>query len=215
MRSFSNLILFSALGFLFAGTTFAFAQNENTVAGRTVDQYVKQLNDPDRVVRLRAIRSLGALGEPAGDALTNGLNHQDAAVRYIAAVCLGRIAGPPLRKAKERLQVLADDETSLAVRIAASFALCRDGDVPEHLPLLVQTLKHPVRGVACSAAELIGQIGPDAAPAIEALEAAYKNNQPGTGKGDYHVGGASHNALRKVSPPDQANPRNAVSGENQ
>ena len=70
----------------------------------------------------------------------------------------------------------------------------------EDLPLLVETLAYPERGTACSAAELIGRIGPDAAAAIAPLEAAYSKHRPGAKGGDYHIGGAALNALRKLRP---------------
>lgn len=208
MRRSSTLILFSFVGSVFATTVLAQTataqtKSSRTIAGKTVDQYAQQLNDSDRVIRLRAIRSLGALGDSAGQALNAGLEHDDAAVRYIAAVELGRIGDQPLGQAKPRLKILAADQQSLSVRLAASYALCRAGEVSDHLPLLVTTLGHPIRGVACSAAELIGQIGPDAASAIEAMEVVYQKNQPGTRKGDPHLGGATANALRKLRGENQ------------
>ena len=168
------------------------------IAGQTIDGYAAKLNDANRVVRLRAARSLGAFGAAAGDAVRESLAHDDAAVRYIAAENLGRIGGKPLEQAKARLTELANDETSLAVRLAASFALCRAGSIEQHLPLLIETLRYPERGTACSAAELIGNIGPAAAAAIEPLEEVHEKNRPGAKGGDYHVGGAAMNALRKL-----------------
>ncbi len=169
-----------------------------TIAGKSIGQYAEQLADPDRVVRLRAARSLGAFGEKAGDALRRGLDHDDAAVRYVVAVHLGRIGGQPLELAQQNLDALAKDNSSLAVQIASSYALCCSGEVEQHLPLLIESLNNPIRGIACSAAELIGQIGPAASQAIDALNGIYKQNEPGTGKGDSHLGGAAQNALRKI-----------------
>jgi HEAT repeat protein len=171
-----------------------------TIAGQTIDDYAAKLKDENRIVRLRAVRSLGAFGVAAGDALRESLDHSDAAVRYLAAENLGRIGGKPLEQAKARLTELAEDETSLAVRLAASYALCRAGLVDQHLPLLIETLRYPERGTACSAAELIGNIGPSAAAAIKTLEVVHEKNRPGTKGGDYHVGGATMNALRKLRP---------------
>lgn len=187
------------VGLIFlAGTTIAAAQSATTVAGRSIEQCVAQLKSTDRVERLRAVRTLGAFGESAGESLGASLDHDDAAVRYLAAVQLGRIGGESLQASRERLQQLAADEASIAVRIAASFALCRSGDVDGHLPFLITSLQHPVRGICCSAAELIGQLGPDASQAVTALEATVEANRPGTRRGDSHLGGAAMNALRKI-----------------
>lgn len=182
---------------LFCTSIFA-ADDENRIAGKSVDDYSAQLDDDDRVVRLRAARSLGAFGASAGAALRESLDHKDAAIRYIAAVHLGNIGGKSLEQSTARLRVLASDSDSLAVRMAASYSLCRAGQVEKHLPVLIEALEYPERGTACSAAELIGAVGPDAAAAIGALQAVYEKNKPGAKGGDYHRGGAAMNALRKI-----------------
>ena len=184
--------------FLLFSIAQGWGEETQLVAGRTVDDYAAQINDDDRVVRLRAIKSLGAFGAAAGEVFSESLGHDDAAVRYIAAVHLGGIGGEPLENSKTRLSELAADETSLAVRLAASYALCRAGLLDQHLPLLIKTLDYPERGTACSAAELIASIGPSAAAAIQPLEAVYEKNRPGVKGGDYHIGGAAMNALRKI-----------------
>ncbi len=130
------------------------AEEVTLVAGHTVDHYVEQLQSEDRVVRLRAARSLGPFGAAAGEALRQALDHDDAAVRFIAAEQLGRIGGDSLEAAVGRLCELADDESSHAVRLAASFALCRHGLYDMHLPLLIESLDYPERGMACTAAYL-------------------------------------------------------------
>lgn len=189
---------FSLLFTLCLLTVTATGESPATVSGRTIDEYAALLDDTDRVVRLRAIKSLGAFGVDAGDAIRKGLEHDDAAMRYTAAVHLGRIGGKPLELAAARLAKLAADKKSHAVRMAASYALCETGNTAEHLPLLIESLSYPERGMACCAAELLGRLGPDAEAAIEPLEAAYAKHAPGTQGGDYHIGGAAKNALRKI-----------------
>ena len=174
------------------------AKEVTLVAGHTVDDYVEQLQSEDRVVRLRAARSLGPFGAAAGKALRQALDHDDAAVRFIAAEQLGRIGGDSLEAAVGRLCELADDESSHAVRLAASFALCRHGLYDMHLPLLIESLDYPERGTACTAAYLLGEIGPDAKGAQGPLEQTFEKNRPGGSEGDYHLGGAALNALRKI-----------------
>ena len=176
----------------------AVADEATLVAGRTLAEYTEQLQSEDRVVRLRAARSLAPFGEDAGDVLREALDHKDAAVRFVAAEQLGRLGGDALEASVGRLCELAEDESSHAVRIAASFALCRHGLFDMHLPLLVETLDYPERGMACTAAFLIGEIGPDAKGAEASLAQAAEKNQPGIKGGDYHLGGAAKNALRKI-----------------
>ena len=169
------------------------------VAGKSLEQTSSDLDSQDRVVRLRAIRTLGVFGDPAGKALQTALDHEDPAVRYLAAEQLGMLGGESLQTAEPKLQKLAEDTASLSVQMAASFALCRSGKIDQHLPLLIQSLTYPERGTACSAAALIGNIGPQAKNAIAPLEAVHQKHRAGVKGGDYHRGGAAMNALRKIS----------------
>ena len=121
-----------------------------------------------------------------------------------AAACAA-CGAPPLLVGRYRLEAavgrlceLADDESSHAVRLAASFALCRHGLYDMHLPLLIESLDYPERGTACTAAYLLGEIGPDAKGAQGPLEQTFEKNRPGGSEGDYHLGGAALNALRKI-----------------
>lgn len=169
-----------------------------SVAGRSLTEYAQQLSSDNRVVRLRAAKSLGVFGESAGPALLEALQNQDAAVQYIAAEHLGLIGGQPLEQAKPELIRLSDEVSPLPVRMAAAFALCRSGDVKTHLSTLTDALQHRERGVVCSAAALIGKIGPEAETAIEALEKVHAEHRAGVKGGDYHRGGAAMNALRQI-----------------
>ena len=191
-------ILTACLACCLACTAACEAEDPAEVAGRTLDQYVEMLDSPDRVVRLRAARSLAPFGKAAGDALTSSLDHEDAAMRYVAAESLGRIGGTPLELAVGRLCELAEDETSHAVRMAASFALCRNGLNRDHLPFLIESLDYPERGISCTAAYLIGEVGPSAKQAVPALNKTYEKNGTGVKGGDYHLGGSALNALRKL-----------------
>jgi HEAT repeat protein len=168
-------------------------------AGLTLDQCVAQLDDQNRTVRCRAVRTLAAFEQDAAKPLARALAHTDPAVRYLAAVQLGRIGGEGLQAATDKLEKLVADPQSQSVQMAAAFALCRAGKLDENLDLLVERLKAPERAMACSAAELIGDIGSPAAAAAGALKKMKDENQPG-GEGDYHRGGAATNALRKVQP---------------
>ena len=173
------------------------AKDGDTVAGRTVAELVTALDDDDRTTRCAAVRSLGAFEQSGAKALAGALSHHDPAVRYLAAVHLGRIGGEELSKATDRLIGLAEKDDSEAVRMAVSFALCRGGKVESHLPRLIAGLQASERAMACSAAELIGMLGPAASEARERLQTVRDANAPGS-DGDYHIGGAAAAALRKI-----------------
>ena len=174
--------------------------NEPLIAGRTLDQWAEMTTDANRVVRLRAVKTLGAFGAPAKDALSDALSSPDAAVRYTAAVHLGRVAAKELNEtALTTLQRLAADETQPAVQMAAAFALFKNNSNPQHMSLLINRLDYPERGMSCSAAEMLGMLGEDATAAVPALEKTF-NKHGKNSEGDYHRGKAAQNALRKIVP---------------
>lgn len=177
------------------------ADDRPTVAGRTMQQYVEELQSEQRVDRLRAVRSLGPFGQQAAQPLRQSLDHEDAAVRFLAAEQLGRLGDDALQAAVGRLCELTEEDPSRAVRLAASFALCRHGLTEMHLPLMIETLDYPERGMACTAAYLIGELGPEAKEAEASLQRTHEKNRPGQPDGDYHLGGAAQNALRKIRTP--------------
>jgi hypothetical protein len=194
-----------------AGAT---SSSEKKIAGMTIADCRRDLGSENRVKRLRAIRTLGAFDDAAGESLRLALEHDDPAVRFLAATNLGRIGGESLAGSVLVLKQLVpeshrpQDETTpadrdadlqpLAVRLAAAYALCESGLGDQYLSILTDAVSFPDRGTACSAADLIGRLGPDAAAATETLEAVFAENKPGVQGGDYHVGGAAMNALRKI-----------------
>lgn len=174
--------------------------SEPLIAGRSLGQWAEMTTDANRVVRLRAAKTLGAFGAPAKDALSDALSNPDAAIRYTAAVHLGRVAAKELNDATlTTLQRLAEDETQPAVQMAAAFALCRNSLNQQYLSLLTNRLDYPERGMSCSAAELLGMLGEDASAAVPALEKTF-NKHGKNSEGDYHRGKAAQNALRKIVP---------------
>src|SRR5690606_18525179 len=102
---------------LCAAIPLAYAETP-TVAGLTLKECVALLDDEDRTVRCRAVRTLAGFEQDAAQPLAAALNHTDAAVRYLAAVQLGRIGGAGLEKAAEKLEKLLGDEQSKAVQMA-------------------------------------------------------------------------------------------------
>jgi HEAT repeat protein len=191
------------VGLIVSGTSFGnaaaqlAADEPARVAGRTLQGWADDLASSDRTIRLRAVKSLGAFGAAAAEPLHDALAADDAGVRYTAAVHLGRIAGEPLAVAVERLGTLRSDGAHPGVQMAAAFALFRANQTADNLQLLTARLDYPERGMACSAADLLGMLGPAAEAAIPALEKTYAAHRPG-GDGDYHIGGAAQNALRLI-----------------
>ena len=196
MMPFRLCFVFSFSLFL----TFTSAEEKSkTIAGRTLNGWAVDLSVKNEIVRLRAIKTIGQFGPEATHVLTKALEDDSNGVRYWAAYHLGRI-GPKAKKAQSKLEKLREDKKAPAVAMVAAFALSRLGLLKENLPLLIERLKHPERGMACSAAELLGNVGPAAKAAIPALEATYHRHERGKDGADYHVQGAAQNALRKIQP---------------
>lgn len=189
-----------------AAATVGADSGMRNVAGKNVKAHAKLLNSKNRVRRLRAVHSLNAAGQSAGSALLDALGHDDPAVRYLAATGLGRIGGDSLRNAKTTLAEMAKpgeaDQRApgklLSVRLAAAYAMCAAGEAESHLTILIEGVLYPERGISCSASDLIAQLGPLANAATETLETVHAKNKPGVKGGDYHIGGAAMNALRKI-----------------
>ncbi len=131
----------------------------------------------------KLLAELAAMAAAAGDPqpdhatlqrLREGLRHDDAAVRWWAAMGLGNL-GPPAGSAKELTALLEDPAP--AVRVAAARALCRQ-DAPEPaLPVLIAELGCDTPWVRLAAALVLVEIGPQARPAVDALKQALKDKQ--------------------------------------
>ncbi|WP_164102297.1 sulfatase-like hydrolase/transferase [Candidatus Laterigemmans baculatus] len=195
----------------------AAAEPVPTVAGRELAGWVADLESEQRVVRLRAVRSLAPFGSAAGEPLRGVLESEDPAVRYLAAIDLGRLGGEPLEASVERLKSLRDDPHP-AVQMAAAFALCRSGNREGNLDLLVERLDDPERAMACSAAQLLEQLDPlpeEAAAAVreakqrewDAIEARQfaeaEEGSEGEGRGGTETLGGEPSASPAVDPTDQ------------
>ncbi|MEX0938616.1 MAG: HEAT repeat domain-containing protein [Pirellulales bacterium] len=165
------------------------AAEPQRVAGRTLAEWTAELRDPGEIVRLRAVRTINHFGAESVPALTRMLRDHETSVRYCAAIGLGDI-GEDARPAKAQLTERLRDPLE-SVRLASAFALARLGELETALPVLTAGLAHADRAMACSAAELLGRIGPPAAGALPALEDARQHS-------DIHVKGAALNAVRAI-----------------
>ncbi|QDT16971.1 HEAT repeat domain-containing protein [Alienimonas californiensis] len=164
-----------------------------TVAGRTAERWAADLSDENRIVRNRAVLSLRAFGAAGAPHLAEALRHEDEAMRFWAAEGLGMT--PAARAAKEALSALRTmlQEGAVAERLAAAFAVARLGEPERAVPVLVEGLKHPSRGVAVTSADFLARLGAAAAPAADALREAAENHE------DYHVRYRSAQALAAVT----------------
>jgi arylsulfatase A-like enzyme len=104
--------------------------------------------------------------------LAEGLDNEDAAVRYWAATGLGN-RGMEAAIWSDFVHNLQLDP-SPSVRIAASWALCRMGHPETGVPQLALELEGERQWARLQAAIALDEIGEDARPAIPALQGALK-----------------------------------------
>ncbi len=176
---------------------------EEPAAGRTMAQWREQLSDPNAIVRLRAAKTLGVYGAAAAPSLTQALDDEHPGVAYWACYHLGYIQNLHDQPLIAKLKQLRERSGNPAVQMAADYALCRQEGLATHLQRLADKLTFPERGMACSAAEMLGRLGPEAKDALPALRAAFEKHNQGKGPGvDYHIRGAVQNALRLIQSAD-------------
>lgn len=205
-KSFALMLLITAVSGLIV-TSESQLSAADVVAGRSQANWAVESQSSSPVVRRRAVLSLGAFGRSAVPELTRALNHDDPAVRYWAASELGDLGD----EAKSAIGPLrrVHSETSIGVRIAAAYALCRIGHIEEGLPTLLEGLKDDKRGVWNSSADFLARIGPPAKAAIPTLEAEGK-------RGADHIADICNEALRRIRGVDGPVPSkttNATQGD--
>jgi len=165
---------------------------------------VRNPETPIPLDRLREVVASRARGPAERDKLIGWLKDPDAAVRYWAAVRLGQAeddspkeaprndspkseAGAPNAGGAEPslpavLQTLgpplhaALGDSSPSVRVAAARSLVALGDSSAGLPVLVELLRGPDAAVRVLAASALDELGPKAAPALDALKDAQQDS---------------------------------------
>ncbi len=182
----------TAIGFLPVSATENPLAGTAEIEGRGLESWVADLASDNRTTRLRSAKTLGLFGASAVPTLRGLLADHDPAARYWAAYHLADVAEP----SDELLRQLAEllDHDSQGVRMAAAYAMVRLGD-PSRLDVLQEALASDERGTACTAGELLGRLGPAARDALDSLRATIARHKNG---GDYHVLGASQNAVRAI-----------------
>jgi hypothetical protein len=162
--------------------------NGGTAAGRTLEEWAKEVNSPNRIMRLRAAKMLGVFGADAIPALTTALENPDDGVKYWAASALGDL-GPEAKSAAPSLRKIVGVD-GIRVGISSAYALCRIGHVDEGMPTLIEGLKGD-KATACCAADFLARIGPPAKEALPMLRIASKSR-------DTHIARASQEAVRRI-----------------
>ena len=178
-------------------------QPPRRIAGRTLQQWAQDLEADNEIVQARAAKMLGLFGPQAVPTLKRCLNHPSEAVRYWACSSLGDLAPRGDQQLVERLKQLKNDPEHPACAMAAAYALCRIEGPQEHIGLLIRRLDHGEPGMATSACDFLGRLGPLARSAIPALERTARTFHDKVRRHIhrvYHVDRAAENALRQIDP---------------
>ncbi len=142
---------------------------------RSLDRLLELLRDPRTPVRQTAAAALGQMGsagldsEPAREALRAALADPEPIVRAGAATALGMSA--PAREPTVEALLRRTGDPDLDVRQSVLWALANAAKDDVRLPAaLTAGLEDAAPKVRHRAAQLLGELGPRAMPALPALE---------------------------------------------
>lgn len=135
--------------------------------GASIYQIMREKDIPVNEIRQTA------LAEISLEKLKQNLTHENAAVRYWAAISLGNQAGDiPFDPA---LADTMEDQVPV-VRFAAARALEKFGKTEEALAVLADGLKHKNEWVRLNAAQVLDEMGEAARPSISALQSVMEDD---------------------------------------
>lgn len=147
-------------------------------AAEAVQPLMKLLEDPyeHEYVRSGTAWALGQIGPAAEGAvplLIATIPPRQASVRRNTPLALGKI-GPAAKSAVPTLLGLLDDPDR-GVRANAAAALWKIDRHDRAIPFLVEMIRRGTGSGPYKAVDALGQLGPDAAPAVPALAAAFRH----------------------------------------
>jgi HEAT repeat protein len=166
-------------------------------AAPAVPSLVGLLKDTDPAVKQEALYTLASIGPKAAEGvepITALLKDPDRDVKLTSHYALGKI-GPAAKSALPALkgEMTSDDEM---VKVTAVWAMLKIDPQNQEIaamaiPLMADVMDHPYDFIQVEAAMSLGELGPAAASAIPALEAALRDNSPA-------VRSAAADAIRKI-----------------
>lgn len=141
---------------------------------------------PDAIkfmVQLRLAASTSLSGPDSFDVMNSLLKHDESTFRYWAAIGLGNMGKAGLG-AEPQLVLIAINDQSESVRVAAARALCRMDRPEEALPVLIDVLDNGSQWARVHAANVLDEIDEQARPVIKGMKRnnAYRKGLVANGK---------------------------------
>lgn len=141
--------------------------------GRTISEWIADLEDADPVIHSKACDVLVEIGKPAVPALASALKQQGGFRAYVASILMnmGRAAEAAAPALMETLQ-----DQDVVVRLRTAQALVKIvADVDVAVPTLIESLKVKVEFARADAATILGDLGSRGTAAIPALTDALQD----------------------------------------
>lgn len=176
--------------------SFNAAEILSAMEEKSVPSLITELNNGKPHVRKHSAWALGEIGEnaaPAVLALADALRDKDNGVRQEAAWALGRMGERAAPAISSLAIALRDESGNKDLHWTAAYALGRMGKkaTPAVRMLIIALKKDEDEHVRSEAADTLGIIGEEAAPAIPALTDALKDK-------DEHVRSEAAKAIEKI-----------------
>lgn len=142
--------------------------------GRTLNQWVEDLNGGDPLRRVRAIATIGLMGAPAVPVLLAALDDAEPSIVYWAAVGLGHARTDTSSIIGRLSETLQHD--SPTARLGAAHALCELGKPELTPPVVLQAMQHPHFAIRLLAVQILEGMDPKSAEVMQALNAALEDS---------------------------------------
>jgi uncharacterized sulfatase len=144
-----------------------------TVFGISANDWIRHLNKEERLLRYRAIKTLGLLGAPLRETLTAAVSDPDPIVGFWATRALGEVEDWP-ESTRLALQGALEGE-AVGPALGAAHAFVRHGEGDSVVDRAVEFMANENPWVRLRAVDLLENIGPANPKAEAALRAALED----------------------------------------
>jgi HEAT repeat protein len=152
------------------------SRDDSLYDGKTLKQWIKELDDPDKKTRLWAIMTLAEIGPDAHQAvvpLMERFKDKEERLQYKASEAVAKIR---TRAIPSLIKGLGNDDARVRRWSAHALSEMRDAG-KEAIPALIETLQDQDSAVRAMAVAALGAMGPSAKAAIPAATKLIRDNR--------------------------------------